>query len=181
MGKPRKTGTYEHFCVLIFAQGTWKETDREEIRNLIKEKLKSIKGANYSIYNKLTYRDQMPNYADCHLCQPIYNMFEEIKGNNDGILYQGHHYLIPEDDLDDMKSLVSLIIAQDKVKKLYLLYIDGFGEVKRTVLNQMDLEEFKEQLAFEKCSIIDFILKLDNSKFENRTVYEISKSRGVTY
>ena len=121
----------------------------------------------------------MPIYSDCHLCQPIYKMFEEIKGNNDGILYQGHHYLIPEDDFEDMKNLVNLIIFHNKVKKFYLLYLDGFGEINRTILDKMNLEEFKEILKFKKCNINDFLLIIDNNKFMNRTVYEISKNRGM--
>ena len=177
--KRRKTGAYEHFCVLIFAQGTWKETDRESVRNLIKDKVKTMREVPYNIYYKLTYRDQMPIYSDCHLCQPIYKTFEEFKGNNDGILYQGHHYLIPEDDFDDMKCLANLIISHNKVKKFYLLYLDSFREIKRTVLDKMNLDEFKEKLKFKKCNINDFFLLIDNNKFKNRTVYEISKSRGA--
>ena len=179
MVKHRKTGAYEHFCVLIFAQGTWKEADKDDVRNLIREKLRDKNDTHYSIFNKLTYRDQMPIYADCHICQPIYKMFEEFKGNNEGIMYQGHHYLIPEDDFDDMKSLINLIISHDKVKKIYLLYLDSFKEIKRTILYDMNLEEFKEKLNFTKCNITDFLLMIDNKKFKNRTVYEISKSRGV--
>jgi len=177
--KRRKTGAYEHFCVLIFAQGTWKETDRESVRNLIKDKVKTMREVPYNIYYKLTYRDQMPIYSDCHLCQPIYKTFEEFKGNNDGILYQGHHYLIPEDDFDDMKCLANLIISHNKVKKFYLLYLDSFREIKRTILEKMNLVEFKKKLKFKKCNINDFILLIDNNKFKNRTVYEISKSRGM--
>jgi len=177
--KRRKTGAYEHFCVLIFAQGTWKETDRDSVRNLIKEKVKAMREAPYNIFYKLTYRDQMPIYSDCHLCQHIYKLFEEFKGINDGILYQGHHYLIPEDDFDDLKSLAELIISHRKVKKFYILYLDSFREIKRTILDDMSLEKFKEKLNFIKCNINDFILLVDNNKFKNRTVYEISKSRGV--
>jgi hypothetical protein len=179
MVKHRKTGAYEHFCVLIFAQGTWKETDKEIVRKLIIEKAKNMKDIPYNIFNKLTYRDEMPIYSDYHLCQPIYKMFEEFKGNSNGIMYQGHHYLIPEDDFDDMKSLANLIISHKKVKKFYLLYLDSFGEIKRTSLDDMTSEEFKKKLIFEKCNIDDFLLILDNKKFKNRTVYEISKSRGM--
>ncbi|MHA1478833.1 MAG: hypothetical protein ACTSPU_11595 [Promethearchaeota archaeon] len=177
MVKHRKTGTYEHFCVLIFAQGTWKEADKESVRNLIIEKAKSTKNIAYNVFYKLTYRDQMPIYADCHLCQPIYKMFEEFKGNNDGILYQGHHYLIPEDDFEDMKFLANLIISHNKVKKFYLLYLDSFKEIKRTILNEINLEELKKNLKSKKCNITDFISIIDNNKFKNRTVYEISKDR----
>jgi hypothetical protein len=106
-------------------------------------------------------------------------LFEEIKGNNDGILYQGHHYLIPEDDFNDLKSLANLILSQSKVKKFYLLYLDGLGEIKRTALETMTLEDLKEFVNFEKCNIDDFLFILDGNKFKNRTIYEVSKGRGA--
>lgn len=179
MVKHTKTGAYEHFCVLIFAQGTWKEVDKDSVKNIVLDKLKTTNNTHYNIFNKLTYREQMPMYSDCHICQPIYKMFEEIKGNNDGILYQGHHYLVPDDDFDDLKSLANLIISHNKVKKFYLLYLDGFGEIKKTDLATMSLEELKEMLNYEKCNIDEFLLIIDNNIFKNRTVYEISKSRGA--
>jgi hypothetical protein len=179
MVKHRKTGAYEHFCVLIFAQGTWKEVDKESIRNLIKEKSKTMKDIEYNIFDKLVFREQIPIYSDCHFCQPIYKLFEEIKGNNDGILYQGHHYLIPEDDFNDLKSLANLILSHSKVKKFYLLYLDGLGEIKRTALDTMTLEGLKEIVHFEKCNIDDFLFIVDNNKFKNRTIYEVSRSKGV--
>jgi len=43
----------------------------------------------------------------------------------------------------------------------------------------MNMEEFKEKLEFKKCKIDDFISIIDNNSFKNRTIYEISKSRGV--
>ena len=178
MVKHKKTGAYEHFCVLIFSQGNWKESDKDSVRNLILDKIKSMRDVSYNIFNKLTYRDQMPTYSDCHLCQPIYKLFEEFKGNNDGILYQGHHYVIPEDDFEDMKILANMIISHSKVKKLYLLYLDGFGEIKRTILDKMNLDEFREKLKFKKCDLNDFILIIENNTFKNRTVYEITKNRG---
>jgi hypothetical protein len=178
MVKHRKTGAYEHFCVLIFSQGKWKERDKDSVRNMIIDEVKSRKNASYNIFYKLTYRDQMPTYSDCHLCQPIYKLFEEFKGDNDGILYQGHHYVIPEDDFEDMKNLANMIISHNKVKKLYLLYLDGFGEIKRTILDKMNLDEFREKLKFKKCDINEFTLIIDNNTFRNRTVYEISKNRG---
>ncbi len=55
MVKHRKTGVYEHFCVLIFAQGIWKKTDKDSVKNLIIEKLKSMKEVPYNIFYKLTY------------------------------------------------------------------------------------------------------------------------------
>jgi len=175
MTKHNKMGTYHHFCVLIFAQGTWREQDSQSLRDSIQEKRKLKRNNPYSLYDKLTFRDSIPTYSDCQICQPIYELFEELKGQNDGILYQGHHYLIPEDDMEDMKELVNLVITNSKVKKLYVLYLDPFRELKRTVIRKMRLQELKEKIIQKKNSKQDFINILDERNFKGRILYEISK------
>ncbi|MHA1885741.1 MAG: hypothetical protein ACXAAI_10380 [Promethearchaeota archaeon] len=106
MVKHQKFGTYEHFCVLIFAQDIWSERDREAILKPIREKHNEPRDNPYHLYLKLTRRDSMPQYSDCHLCRPIFELLEEIKGQTDAILFQGHHYLILEDDVKDLKDFV---------------------------------------------------------------------------
>ena len=175
--RKRKMGTYEHFCVLIFAQGTWNDKDREDIRKPIQNRHNKVSDNPYHFFLKLTYRDEMPLYADCQICRPIYEMFEELKGNNDGILYHGHHYLILEEDIDDMKELTNLILSNDRVKKIYMLYVDSFREIKTTVINSMNLQDLKEKLTLKKCVRSEFIKILDDHEFKSRTIYEISKGR----
>ena len=102
-------------------------------------------------------------------------MIKELKGSNDGVLYQGHHYLILDDDAEDMKEMVGIILSNDKVKKFYLLYIEGFSEIKTTVIRAMDLKELKEKLTLKKINQTEFIQILDQNKFENRVIYEISR------
>ncbi len=175
--KKSKIGIYEHFCVLIFAQGIWNEKDRKDIRKPIQERHNKVSDNPYHFFLKLTYRDNMPIYAECKLCCPIYEMFEEIKGKNDGILYQGHHYLILEDDIDDIKEFTNLILSNDKIKKFYILYLDSFKEIKTTVINSMNLQDLKEKLTLKTCLKSEFIKILDDNEFKSRTIYEISKDR----
>ena len=175
MIRHQKMGAYEHFCVLIFAQGTWGEKDREVILKPLQEKHNEQRDDPYHLYLKLTRRDSMPQYSDCQLCRPIYEMLEEMKGQNDALLFQGHHYLIVEDDVEDLKDLVNLVLSKDKVKKLYLLYLDSFKEIKATVINRMSLPDLKEKLTQKRVSTAEFINILHEKNFSSRIIYEITK------
>jgi len=175
MPKHKKTGWYDHFCVLIFAQGKWNDKDREEVNNPIRKKRKENIVDPYPFFTKLTLRRDPPQFAMCELCENLYTFFEELKGPNDAILYQGHHYLIFEDDKEDMKELVSIILSNEKVKIFFLVYIKGFSELKTTKILAMDLNELKALLTLKKVSKTDFIDILEENKFEKRIVYEVSK------
>ena len=175
MPKHKKIGWYEHFCVLIFAQGKWDEKDRESIINPIQKKRKENLDYPYPFFTKLTLRRDPPHFAKCELCENLHSLFEELKGPNDAILYQGHHYLIFEDDKEDMKELVNNILSNEKVKKFYLVYIKGFSELKTTKIRAMDLNELKVLLPFKKVNKTDFIGILEENKFEKRIIYEVSK------
>ncbi len=175
MIRHQKRGAYEHFCVLIFAQGTWNDKDRESIIKSLQEKHDEQRDNPYHLYLKLTRRESMPQYSDCQLCRPLYEMLEELKGQNDAILYQGHHYLIIEDDEEDLKDLAEVLLSKDKVKKLYMLYLDSFKEIKTTVINMMSLQDLKGKLTQKRVNIDELIKILDEHRFSSRIIYEITK------
>ena len=175
MVKHQKMGAYEHFFVLIFAQGNLNDKERESLLKPLREKHNEQRDDPYHLFLKLTRRDSVPEYSDCQLCRPIYELLEEIKGQNDVLLFQGHHYLILEDDIEDLKDLVNLVLSKDSVKKLYLLYLDSFKEIKKTVINNMNLQDLKEKLAQKRVSTSEFIDILDENNFSSRTIYEITK------
>ena len=175
MTKIKKTGWYEHLSVLIFAQGIWDEKDREKVIVPLRKKRSKIIDNPYPFYLKLILRKDPPEFADCELCYLLYELFKEIRGPNDGILYQGHHYIVFEDDVEDMKDMANLILSGEKVKKFYLLYINGFSEIKTTVIRAMSLAELKEKLIHKRCNLEEFIEVLNKNEFKTRTIYEVSK------
>ncbi len=175
MTKHKKTGWYEHLSVLIFAQGVWNEKDRETVITSLQKKRGEITDNPYPFYLKLTRRKDPPEFADCVLCHLLYQLFKEIWGSNDGVLYQGHHYIVFEDDVEDMKDMASLILSFAKVKKFYFLYIEGFSEIKTTVIRAMNLTELKEKLTKKRCSIEEFTEILNRNKFQTRTIYEVTR------
>ena len=175
MGKPKKKGAYEHLCMVIFAQGKWTEKDRAVIKQLILEKHKEKTDLPYPFYLKLTRQFEKPSYSDCNICGPIYEMFQDIIGSNDNIYYHGHHYIIPEDDKEEMKELPGLILNNPKVKKFYLLYLDSFHEVNRNDINRWTIKDLKEHINSKQCNASEFENIIDQDKFESRILYEITK------
>jgi len=177
MGKPKKKGAYEHFCVLIFAQGTWTDKDIASIEEPLLKKRTMQKDLPYPLFTKLVPRSEKPTYCDCHVCGPIYDLLKEIQGSNDGLLYQGHHYIIPEDDMDDMKELAQILMNNNKVKKLYILYLDSFGEIERNIIMKWELSDLKANiLQYKKCSMVDFEKLIDYNNFRERIIYEIYRA-----
>jgi hypothetical protein len=172
----RKQGTYDHFCILILAQSPWKETDKERIKNISLNKRKEVRDHDYHFYHRLTYRDKQPEYSLCLLCNQIYKLFIDLKKDRDFILYQGHHYIEP-DDFDDLLEFSKLLIDDEKVKKIYVLYVDSLVEFKTEDINKMFYDDFKALIYDRKCTIKAFESILDNQQFKERVLYEILKER----
>ena len=175
MGKPRKKGTYEHLCILIFAQGTWKESDKISILNPLRKERKLYPDDPYPFFLKLTHQEEEPSYGDCSLDPLIYQILKQIQGKSDGILFLGHHYLVFPDDIFGLKKFTDLVLSHKKVKKFYLLYLDSLGEIKRTIISKFDFSTLKNMLSFEKCTQPAFLELLDNNEFQERVIYEVSK------
>ncbi|MHA1147941.1 MAG: hypothetical protein ACTSR8_06815 [Promethearchaeota archaeon] len=175
MGKPKKKGTYEHLCLLIFAQGKWTEKDKMSVRQPLLDKRKDKPDFPYPFFLKFTRQEKKPSDSYCNICGSIYEMFQEIIGPNDNIFYQGHHYIILEDDKEDMKELPSLILPHSKVKKLYFLYLDSFKEFDRNEVKKWTLNDLKEHVTSKQCNASEFENLVDHDEFKPRILYEITK------
>lgn len=176
MSKKQKKGTYEHFCILIIAQDEWKEQDKQSIRDISLTERKKYVEYDYHFYHKLTYRNKKPEYSDCLLCNQIYSLFTNLKGNREGIQYQGHHYLEP-DDTKDIVGYTKLILAENQVKKVYILYLDSLKELKREEINNHNYDEFKELIKEERYSLEEFETQLQEHEIKERVLYEILREK----
>lgn len=176
MSKKQKMGTYEHFCILINAQDNWKDQDKQLIRDISLSQRKKYVDYDYHFYHKLTYRDKKPDYGDCLLCNQIYSLFSNLKGNREGILYQGHHYLEPE-DTKDIVEYIQLILAKNQAKKVYILYLDSLKELKRDGINKLNNEEFKELFKEERYTLKEFETLLQENEIKERVLYEILREK----
>jgi hypothetical protein len=75
--------------------------------------------------------------------------------------------------MDDMKELARLVMNNNKVKKLYILYLDSFGEIDRNIIKKWELSDLRANIKYEKCSLVDFEKLIDDNNFRERVIYEI--------
>ena len=75
-----------------------------------------------------------------------------------------------------MKELARLIMNNNKVKKLYILYLDSFGEIERNIIKKWELSDLKANIQHKKCSLVDFEKVIDDDNFRERIVYEIYRA-----
>ncbi len=170
-----KYGIYDHFSILVLAQNPWKETDRERIHNISLNKRKSVRDHDYHFYHRLTYRDTQPGYSTCLLCNQIYKIFMNLKQDRDYMLFQGHHYIEPE-DFGDLFEFSKLLLEDEKVKKIYVLYLDRLKEFKTEDINNFYNEDIQALISSEKVTIENFKKILQMKEFKQRTQYEILKT-----
>ncbi|MHA1917621.1 MAG: hypothetical protein ACTSUV_04830 [Candidatus Ranarchaeia archaeon] len=174
MGSKQKIGAYDHFCLVVIAQGQWADKDYEVVRDFLIQKRKKYTTDEFGFFLKLTHRKEIPIYSDCPICQPIYQWLTNLKGQNDGLIYQGHYFITPE-DFPEMNELVHILLSNEKVKKLYILYLDSLGELKRTAINNMDMEDITNLIKTKKIKKTEISEILTNEEFKERIMYEINR------
>lgn len=165
--------SYEHYGILIFAQGAWKEKDKVSV-------IKNINQLNIDYL----YRASLPN--NCDICNQIHDIFAEIKGKNDGIMYVAHAYL----ETDSIKKLADHVLDNELVKKIYLFQGGPMKHKKgRPVISNRNIREIKvkrrkyqdvilkERLISEKYTKSDFIKLLEQNGFQFDVLYEITRDK----
>ncbi len=147
--------SYLHYGILIFAQGVWAEREKQGIIDKKNTRHRDLPNV---------YRTNFP--TSCNLCTQIHEIFVEIKGNNDGLMYVGHTNL----ELAEIELITTLFMTEQKVKKIY--FFQG-GPVKRTEVGKK--QNLRERLIPKKCNVSDFIEILNDKKFEEEILYEVTK------
>ena len=118
---------YGHMCLLIFAQGTWKENYKKKLLKEVKNKFISDMDIDdidfWSEIEKIPpFNPKNPegNHKPCELCYSLYDFFEKKKGNNDGIILFSHNIL----GWKGMKNFLLFVLGEVNVKKIYYLELD---------------------------------------------------------
>ncbi|MFX1340365.1 MAG: hypothetical protein ACFFDK_17275 [Promethearchaeota archaeon] len=170
--------THDHFCVLIFGQGLWKDSFTKKISKDTKTSFFHLSGYSKDslfctcpICNALVKLFDPLNPGDyvnfCDLCKALYKKFEDIKGQNEGVILFSHQ-LIRE--TDHLKNLAQKLLSNEKIKKIYILEVEWVKISKPIplVIKNISQKRLKKSEFFE-------ILK--TNKFEYRVIYEIFKDR----
>jgi len=164
--------SYMHYGVLIFAQGTWSDQERNEVREKLFHDAKSQSDELYLVQG--TYPS-----SDCNICNQIHDIFEDLLGKNPGMMFYTHDIWL---ELSGMKLLTKLIFDSDKVKKFYIF--QG-GSIERSAIHQRKfgriklLEEIilKERLTLRKVTKSEFLKILDENEFEEEILYEVIRDK----
>ncbi len=157
-----------HFCLLIFAQGVWKENYvKALLENVSSNFLSQLKPRNEAegvqiSWNEV-YEDPLfeppPNY-NCSICSFLSEVFNTKKGNNESLILFSHNVL----DVIGFKTFFTPLIKNAKIKKLFYLE-----------LSLLDEEEFLKHKTLKSQQVHSYeIFELvDKDRFENGTLYEI--------
>jgi len=158
-----------HFCLLIFAQSVWKENyTKILLKNVSSNFLSQLKprseaeGAQIA-WNEV-YEDPLfeppPLNLNCPICSFLSEIFNNKKGNNNGMILFSHNVL----DVIGFKVFFTSLIKNDKIKKLLFLELGMFDEeefLKHKTLTTQQVDSYE---------IFDLV---DSEQFEKGTLYEI--------
>lgn len=170
---------YGHFCLLIFAQGTWKpkykerlakETQSNFLQTLEPRSKAESLHLSWAETERLPLFDPMElgkTQRECALCSAIYKIFQEKKGQNAGVILFSHS--VP--DVIGFKALFPPLLKDPRIKKLFYFELgpETFVIDKTKYLAQ--LNERTHQCLSES----EFFDLLDNDKFQQNKLYEIYK------
>lgn len=112
----------DYFCLLIFAQGQWKESYTEKISKNTRDLFYQYTGHSNCdvciicpICRALVEMFDPMNPDEyvvvCDLCKELYKMMEQIKGQNDGMILFLHSFPL---EIQSVTSLTKLLLQSDK-------------------------------------------------------------------
>ena len=170
--------TNDHFCLLIFGQGFWKESFTKKISKETKSNFFHLSGYSKDslfctcpICNaliKLFDPHNPGDYVDfCDLCKALLTEFEDIKGQNEGVILFSHQLMR---EMSQFQNLTQSLLSNEKIKKIYLLEVE-YEKISKPIPSII------EALNHKRIKKSEFLELLNENKFEYRVVYEIFKDR----
>ena len=170
--------THDHFCLLIFGQGLWKESFTTKISKETKSSFFHLSGYSKNslsctcpICNALVklFDPRNPgDYVDfCNLCEELFKKFEDVKGQNEGMLLFSHQLMY---DLIQLQNLTQNLLSNDKIKKIYILEVEWVKISK-------SIHEIIEGITKRRLKKSDFFQLIKENNFEYSVIYEIFKDK----
>ena len=168
----------DHFALLIFGQGLWKESFTRKTSKDTKSSFFHLSGytkdslfCTCPICNALIKlfdpRSPDENVDLCGLCIPLYQKFERMKGSNEGMVFLSHNAIL---EAELLKDLTNSLLANDKIKKIYILEVE-YKKIEKEI--PLIIEELKHQRLPKS----EFISLLENKLYNYRVIYEIFKDQ----
>lgn len=170
--------THDNFCLLIFGQGLWKDSFTKKISKETKTNFFHLSGYSKDslfctcpICNALVKLFDPLNPGDyidfCDLCKALYKKFEDIKGQNEGVVLFSHQLMR---EMNQLQSLIQSLLSNEKIKKIYIL------EVERVKISK-PIPSIIDAITHKRLKKSEFFELLKGNKFEYRIIYEIFKDK----
>ena len=170
---------YEHLCILIFAQNTWKEKDfiKLEEKTVVNYLENTPQGdcdvcltcdicrGTWELFDPENPGKYNPL---CNYCEVLLPFFKKFQSGENVLLFS--HQTI---DSNGLRSFTETNLSNEKVKKIYILQLHEWREKRYE--KYLKAEELIDSLSHVKITHSDFLSLLDEDKFEYRVLYEISK------
>ncbi len=167
---------YDHFGLLIFGQGLWKENFTQKISKDTKISFFHLSGYSKDslfctcpVCNamvKLFDPMNLDGYVDlCELCKPIFKKFEKIKGQNEGMIFLSHNIIR---DIRLLQNLTRGLLSKDQIKKIYILEIE-YTKIPKSI------PVIIKSLGHQRLSKSEFIKLLEDNLYKYDVIYEIFK------
>lgn len=166
---------YGHVCLLIFAQGTWKESFKKKLLKDVKNEF--LPNMDIDAVDEWSEIEQIPlfnpknpgkNDRPCELCNSLNEIYEEKRGNNDGLILFSHNIL----GWVGMEKFLLFVLSEVKVKKI--LYLE-LGADSYLVSTSKKIPEIIKKIKHLKVTRSDFSKLFEDKKIEFSIIYEVGK------
>jgi hypothetical protein len=170
--------THDHFCLLIFGQGFWKNSFNKKISKETKTNFFHLSGYSKDslfctcpICNTLVklFDPRTPgDYVDiCDLCKALYEKFDNIKGLNEGLILFSHQLM---HEMEQLQNLTQNLLSNEKIKKVYILEVK-FEKISKPISNII------YSIMNKRLKKSEFFEILKANKFEYGVIYEVFKDK----
>jgi len=166
---------YGHLCLLVFAQGTWKESYKNKLLDQIKKTFLSNMEIDdvdlWSETNKSPLFDPKNPEADnepCELCHALYKIYEVKKGGNEGLILFSHNII----SWNGTGNLLSFLLGEKNVKKVYYLELNQDSYLIKTKDHIPEIINNIKDIGINRT---EFFTLLEKEELEFSTSYEIGK------
>ncbi|MHA2129626.1 MAG: hypothetical protein ACW99L_06605 [Promethearchaeota archaeon] len=169
---------YDHFGLLIFGQGLWKESFTKKISKDTRVSFFHLSGYSKDslfctcpICNalvKLFNPMDSDEYIDiCDFCLPLYRKLDQLKGQNEGLIFLSHNSI---KDSELLLNLANGLLSDEKIKKMYVVETQ-FKKIPKPIPDMV------EELGHQRLSKSKFVKLLENNQYEYSNIYEVYKDK----
>ncbi len=166
---------YGNFCLLVFAQGTWKERYKNKLLDQIKKNFLSNMNIDdidvWNEINKSPLFDPKNPDADgnpCELCHVLFKIYDGKRGRNDRLILFSHNII----SWNGTGNLLSFLLGERNVKKVYYLELDQDSYLTNTKNYIPEIINHIKEIRINRTELFTL---LEKKELEFSTLYEIGK------